>query len=224
MAQPRRPAAADRAADRPGAPGDPRSAGRGPVAADAPASRRSAPASASSTVEWLAGTLGFAWSAVARGHAEGARRDARRARRARTRRCRSARASRRTSPAARAFVVLVDPARGGWLPGSRPDRRRDGAQRPCALAALPAPRLPPEPVHRGLLVPLPVPPVALRPARDQGGGRAVRAGPHGMDRYAIAVDAAGVLTIDTGQITLGPLPVALGQPGLIPPRVENGCA
>ena len=44
-----------------------------------------------------------------------------------------------------------------------------------------------------------------------------------MDRFAISVDAAGVLTIDTAQVTLGPLPVALGQPGLIPPRVANGC-
>jgi hypothetical protein len=44
-----------------------------------------------------------------------------------------------------------------------------------------------------------------------------------MDRLAIAVDDAGVLTIDTAKITLGPLPVALGQPGLIPPRVGNGC-
>jgi hypothetical protein len=44
-----------------------------------------------------------------------------------------------------------------------------------------------------------------------------------MDRYAIAVDAHGVLTVETGHVTLGPLPVALGQPGLIPPRVENGC-
>ena len=44
-----------------------------------------------------------------------------------------------------------------------------------------------------------------------------------MDRYAIEVDGDGVLTIDTTQITLGPLPIALGEPGLIPPRVENGC-
>ena len=43
----------------------------------------------------------------------------------------------------------------------------------------------------------------------------------GMDRFAIEVDASGVLTIDTGRITLGPLPVALGQPGLIPPRVAE---
>jgi hypothetical protein len=44
-----------------------------------------------------------------------------------------------------------------------------------------------------------------------------------MDRYAVEVDANGMLTIETGVVTLGPLPVALGQPGVIPPRVENGC-
>ena len=44
-----------------------------------------------------------------------------------------------------------------------------------------------------------------------------------LDRYAIEVDAAGVLFVDTSKVTLGPLPIALGQPGMIPPRVENGC-
>ena len=44
-----------------------------------------------------------------------------------------------------------------------------------------------------------------------------------MDRFAAVVDADKVLTIDTGKITLGPLPVALGQPGLIPPRSPTGC-
>ena len=33
----------------------------------------------------------------------------------------------------------------------------------------------------------------------------------------------GMLTVDTGKITLGPLPVALGQPGIIPPRTPTGC-
>src|SRR5439155_1003096 len=37
-------------------------------------------------------------------------------------------------------------------------------------------RLPSKPVRRGLLVPLPLPPVAVRPAGDQGRWRAVRAG------------------------------------------------
>jgi cytochrome b6-f complex iron-sulfur subunit len=41
--------------------------------------------------------------------------------------------------------------------------------------------------------------------------------PRGMDRFASSVDG-GVLTVDTSRITLGPLPVALGQPGLIPSR------
>jgi cytochrome b6-f complex iron-sulfur subunit len=41
--------------------------------------------------------------------------------------------------------------------------------------------------------------------------------PRSMDRFASKVEN-GVLTVDTSKITLGPLPVALGQPGLIPPR------
>ncbi len=47
--------------------------------------------------------------------------------------------------------------------------------------------------------------------------------PRGLDRFASAIDANGVLTIDTSKITLGPLPVALGQPGVIPPRSATGC-
>ncbi|MEZ4598141.1 MAG: Rieske 2Fe-2S domain-containing protein [Chloroflexota bacterium] len=41
--------------------------------------------------------------------------------------------------------------------------------------------------------------------------------PRGLDRFASKVEN-GVLTVDTSKITLGPLPVALGQPGLIPSR------
>jgi len=41
--------------------------------------------------------------------------------------------------------------------------------------------------------------------------------PRGLDRFASRVEN-GVLTVDTSKITLGPLPVALGQPGLIPSR------
>jgi hypothetical protein len=44
-----------------------------------------------------------------------------------------------------------------------------------------------------------------------------------MDRFSISVDGAGVLTINTGKINLGPLPIALGQPGLIPGRTPTGC-
>ena len=47
--------------------------------------------------------------------------------------------------------------------------------------------------------------------------------PRSMDRFSGTVDANGSLTLDTGKITLGPLPVALGQPGLIPPKSPTGC-
>ena len=47
--------------------------------------------------------------------------------------------------------------------------------------------------------------------------------PRSMDRFAVTVDDAGVLTVDTSKITLGPLPVALGQPGIIPPKSPTGC-
>ncbi|MFO1539517.1 MAG: ubiquinol-cytochrome c reductase iron-sulfur subunit [Chloroflexota bacterium] len=46
--------------------------------------------------------------------------------------------------------------------------------------------------------------------------------PRGLDRFAHTV-AGGVLSIDTSKITLGPLPVAIGQPGLIPATSPSGC-
>jgi cytochrome b6-f complex iron-sulfur subunit len=46
--------------------------------------------------------------------------------------------------------------------------------------------------------------------------------PRGMDRFAHRVQG-GALIVDTSRITLGPLPVALGQPGLIPPKSPTGC-
>jgi cytochrome b6-f complex iron-sulfur subunit len=46
--------------------------------------------------------------------------------------------------------------------------------------------------------------------------------PRGMDRFAHEVQG-GQLIVDTSKITLGPLPVALGQPGLIPATSPTGC-
>ena len=46
--------------------------------------------------------------------------------------------------------------------------------------------------------------------------------PRGMDRFSHVVEN-GELTVDTSRINLGPLPVALGQPGLIPRRSPGGC-
>ncbi len=47
--------------------------------------------------------------------------------------------------------------------------------------------------------------------------------PRSMDRFSVSVDSAGALSVDTLKITLGPLPIALGQPGLIPPKSPTGC-
>lgn len=174
-------------------------------------------------VEILGGTLGFAWSAVAGVGAKvrvGTFADLL-----------------LTNPGlpihegfpayvqpAHAFVVLLDPARGEWRTGV--DTTGDGtalnvralSQRCPHLGCRPNPCVEDFwfrcPCHQSRYDRL-----GIKPA-----GEAFGPAPHGMDRYAIEVDASGVLTIDTGTITLGPLPIALGQPGVIPPRVEGGCS
>ena len=47
--------------------------------------------------------------------------------------------------------------------------------------------------------------------------------PRGMDRFSLTVDADGVLTLDTGKINLGNMPIPLGQPGIEAPRAATGC-
>ena len=126
---------------------------------------------------------------------------------------------------ARSFVVLVDPERGGWFAGE--DETGDGRALNVRALYQRCPHLgcKPEPVPGGLLDPLSLPPVALRPPRDQDRRRALRPrAARSMDRFAIRVDGDGVLFVDNRKITLGPLPVALGMPGVIPPLVEDGCA
>jgi cytochrome b6-f complex iron-sulfur subunit len=54
-------------------------------------------------------------------------------------------------------------------------------------------------------------------------GAAYGPAPRSMDRFATRVEADGTLVINTGKITLGALPVAIGQPGIIPPRAAVGC-
>ena len=46
--------------------------------------------------------------------------------------------------------------------------------------------------------------------------------PRGLDRFPHVVQD-GVLIVDTSKVVLGPLPVALGQPGLIPAKSPTGC-
>jgi cytochrome b6-f complex iron-sulfur subunit len=123
---------------------------------------------------------------------------------------------------ARAFVVIVNPKLGRFVPGV--DETGDGtlnvralSQRCPHLGCRPNPCLEDFwfhcPCHQSRYDRL-----GIKPA-----GTAFGPAERGMDRFAVDVDDAGVLTIDTTHLTLGPLPIALGQPGVIPPRVQFGC-
>ena len=125
---------------------------------------------------------------------------------------------------ARAFIVLIDPDRGGWSPGE--DETGDGAALNVRALFQRCPHLGcrPNPCLEDFWIHCP----CHQSRYDRLGTKVdgIRYGPaaRSMDRFAVRVDKDGVLFVDQTKITLGPLPVALGMPGVIPPLVENGCA
>ena len=172
--------------------------------------------------ETVAGTLGFAWSAVAKvtpSVVVGTLDDLVAAN--------SSLPIREGFPAyvaaARAFVVLVDPGRGGWLTGVDPAGEGTALNVRALSQRCPHLGCRPNPCIEDFWFHCPCHQSRYDRLGIKAAGERFGPAPHGMDRYAITVDAHGVLTIETGHVTLGPLPIALGQPGLIPPRVENGC-
>jgi nitrite reductase/ring-hydroxylating ferredoxin subunit len=127
---------------------------------------------------------------------------------------------------ARAFVVLVDPAVRRFLPGV--DDKGEGNLNVRALSQV-CPHLGcrPNPCIEDFWFHCPCHQsrydrLGIKPT---GNGGYYGPAERGMDRFAVEVDAEGVLTIDTSRLNLGPLPIALGQPGVIPPRVphEQAC-
>jgi cytochrome b6-f complex iron-sulfur subunit len=126
-------------------------------------------------------------------------------------------------PAARAFVILVDPSRGAWQPGV--DATGDGSILNVLALSQVCPHLGcrPNPCLDDFWFHCPCHQSRYDRLGIKAAGERYGPAPRGMDRLAIEVEDDGVLIIDTSRVTLGPLPVALGQPGLIPPRVENGC-
>jgi Rieske Fe-S protein len=128
--------------------------------------------------------------------------------------------------AARSFVVLVDPATEAFVAGVDP--KGEGLLNVRALSQV-CPHLGcrPNPCLEDFWFHCPCHQsrydrLGIKPDGNGFFGPADR----GMDRFAVEVDADGVLTIDTSQITLGPLPVELGTPGVIPPLVphERACS
>ncbi|MEP6638032.1 MAG: Rieske 2Fe-2S domain-containing protein [Chloroflexota bacterium] len=124
---------------------------------------------------------------------------------------------------ARAFIVLLDPGRGGWLPGVDPTGDGTGLNVRALSQRCPHLGCRPNPCVEDFWFRCPCHQSRYDRLGTKAAGELFGPAPHGMDRYAIEVDAGGVLTVDTGHITLGPLPVVLGEPGIIPPRVERGC-
>lgn len=124
--------------------------------------------------------------------------------------------------AARSFVVVVDPAVGSFLPGTDVDG--DGSLNVRALSQV-CPHLGcrPNPCIEDFWFHCPCHKSRYDRLGIKPAGHSFGPAERSMDRFALEVDANGVLTIDTTQVTLGPLPIALGQPGVIPPRVQNGC-
>lgn len=174
-------------------------------------------------VEVLGGTLGFAWSAVA-----GTSPTVRVGTFADLEAVNPNLPLRDGFPAyvaaARAFVVLVDPSRGGWTAGTDPTG--DGVALNVRALSQRCPHLGcrPNPCIEDYWFHCPCHQSRYDRLGIKAAGELFGPAPRGMDRYAIDVGADGVLTIVTSRITLGPLPVALGQPGLIAPRVARGCA
>jgi cytochrome b6-f complex iron-sulfur subunit len=126
-------------------------------------------------------------------------------------------------PDARAFVMTIDPGRGGWTTGSDPTG--DGTALNVRAVSQRCPHLGcrPNPCVEDFWFRCP----CHQSRYDRLGIKAagIEFGPaaRSMDRHPVEVDRNGVLTVDTSRVSLGPLPVVLGQPGLIPPRVPNGC-
>lgn len=126
-------------------------------------------------------------------------------------------------PDARAFIVLVDPSRQQFIAGS--DDTGDGTALNVRALYQRCPHLgcKPNPCLRNFWLECPCHGSRYDRLGIKAAGTQYGPAPRSMDRFAAEVDAEGVLTLDTGKITLGPLPVALGQPGIIPPKSPTGC-
>jgi cytochrome b6-f complex iron-sulfur subunit len=124
---------------------------------------------------------------------------------------------------ARAYIVLMDPARQQFLPGEDPSG--DGTSLNVRSLYQRCPHLgcKPNPCLKNFWMECPCHGSRYDRLGIKAAGAQYGPAARGMDRFSESVDGAGILTLDTGKITLGPLPVAVGQPGIIPPRTPTGC-
>jgi cytochrome b6-f complex iron-sulfur subunit len=124
---------------------------------------------------------------------------------------------------ARAYIVLINPARQQFLPGT--DTTGDGSALNVRPLYQRCPHLGcrPNPCLKNFWFECPCHGSRYDRLGIKAAGAQYGPAPRSMDRFSATVAGDGTLNLDTGKITLGPLPVALGQPGLIPPKSPTGC-
>ena len=124
---------------------------------------------------------------------------------------------------ARAYVMLVDTSRQEFVAGE--DKEGDGTALNVRALYQRCPHLgcTPNPCLQNFWMECPCHGSRYDRLGIKAQGAQYGPAPRSMDRFSIKVDADGKLTIDTSKITLGPLPVPVGQPGIIPPRTPTGC-
>jgi len=124
---------------------------------------------------------------------------------------------------ARAYIVLYDPSRQQFIAGE--DKTGDGISLNVRALYQRCPHLgcKPNPCLKNFWMECPCHGSRYDRLGIKALGPQYGPAPRSMDRFSASVDSGGVLTLDTSKITLGPLPVAVGQPGIIPPKSPVGC-
>jgi cytochrome b6-f complex iron-sulfur subunit len=124
---------------------------------------------------------------------------------------------------ARAFVMLVDPSQQRFIPGE--DQTGDGTSVNVRALYQRCPHLgcKPNPCLKNFWMECPCHGSRYDRLGIKAAGPQYGPAPRSMDRFGVVVDPDGALIVNTGKITLGPLPVAVGQPGIIPPKTPTGC-
>jgi cytochrome b6-f complex iron-sulfur subunit len=174
-------------------------------------------------LEITAGTIGFIWPSIASGNRSQVRIGT----------FKEVKALNSTLPAdqgfpvyfpeAKSFVVLIDPSRQDFEPGE--DATGDGSALNVRALYQRCPHLgcKPNPCLKNFWLECPCHGSRYDRLGIKALGPAFGPAPRGMDRFATVVQGDRALYVDTLKITLGPLPIALGQPGLIPPKSPTGC-
>lgn len=124
---------------------------------------------------------------------------------------------------ARAFVMLVDPARQQFVPGEDPTGDGTAVNVRALYQRCPHLGCKPNPCLKSFWLECACHGSRYDRLGVKAAGEQYGPAPRSMDRFGVRVEADGTLVVNTGKITLGPLPVALGQPGLIPPLTPTGC-